>query len=65
MKHYEVTIILEDEKQQQRIDALEERFKKYNGWSAQDILQFAVAAFPKVFDTFLSLMELKADEMNL
>ena len=32
MKHYEVEINLYDEKQQKRMEALEERFKNFNGW---------------------------------
>lgn len=57
MNHYEVTIIM-NSKQQQRIEALEKRFKKINGWNDQAIMQFAVTAFPQVFDNLLSLMEL-------
>lgn len=65
MKHYEVEIILTDEEQQQRIEALEKRFKKYNGWDEKAILQFGIMAFPKVWDNLLNLLEFKANEMNL
>ena len=65
MKHYEVTIILDNEKQLQRIGDLEKRFKKYNGWDEQSIMQFGIAAFPEIWDNLLNLLEIKANAMDL
>ena len=46
MKFYDITYIIEDE-QQERLSALAERYEKINGWSEQEILQFAVTATSK------------------
>lgn len=65
MKHYEVEIFLYDEEQQKRMEALEERFKKLNGWSEQDIMQFVIINHPKVFDALIGLAELEADILKI
>lgn len=65
MKHYSVEIIIDDEKQEQRIEELARRFKKINGWSEQQVIQFMLTGFPKIYDTLLSLMEFKVDELDL
>lgn len=65
MKHYEVTIILDDEKQQERIENLAKRFKKYNKWDEQALLQFGIMAYPKIWDSLLNLLEMKANTMDL
>ncbi len=43
MKFYEITYIIDD-RQQEKLSALAERYQKINGWNEQEILQFAVAA---------------------
>lgn len=64
MKHYEVKIIINNEKQEKRIEELARRFKKINGWTEQQIVQFMLSGFPQIYDTLLSLMEFKADEWD-
>lgn len=46
MKFYDITYIVED-KQQERLSALAERYEKVNGWNEKEILQFAVNATSK------------------
>ena len=41
MRFCEVTVILDD-KQEERLQKLAERFKKINGWKEDDIMQFVV-----------------------
>ncbi len=65
MKHYEVEINLYDEKQQKRMEALEERFKNFNGWKEQDIMQFVIIKHPKFFDALIGLAELEADILKI
>lgn len=65
MKHYEVEINLFDEEQQKRMEALEERFKKLNGWNEQSIMQFVIAKHPKFFDALISLAEFEADKLKI
>ena len=43
MEFYELIYIVE-EKAQERLSALAERYKKINGWNEKEMLQFAVAA---------------------
>ena len=64
MKHYNVEIIIDNEQQEQRIEELTRRLKKVNGWNEQEIIQFMLVSFPKIYDTLLSLMEFKVDEMD-
>ncbi len=64
MKHYNVEIIIDNEQQEQRIEELTRRLKKVNGWNEQEIIQFMLLAFPKIYDTLLSLMEFKVDDMD-
>lgn len=64
IKHYKVEIIINNEKQEKRIEELARRFKKINGWNEQQIVQFMLSGFPKIYDTLLSLMELKVDEWD-
>lgn len=64
IKHYKVEIIIDNEKQEQRIEELARRFKKINGWNEQQVIQFMLSGFPKIYDTLLSLMEIKADEWD-
>jgi len=63
MKFYEVTIILEDS-QQERLEKLAKRFKKINGWSEKEILQFVVNGFTGNTDAMLGFMEMKAEQME-
>lgn len=46
MKLYEITYIVDDA-QQKKLSALADRYKRINGWSEKEILQFAVAAASK------------------
>ena len=43
MKFYKLTYVLEDE-YVEKLAAMAERYKKVNGWSEKDMLQFAVTA---------------------
>lgn len=65
MKHYEVEINLFDEEQQKRMEVLEERFKKLNGWSEEDIMQFVITKHPKFFDALIALAEFEADKLKI
>ncbi|MDE7286247.1 MAG: hypothetical protein K2N55_05335 [Lachnospiraceae bacterium] len=42
---------------------LAERYKRINGWTEKDILQFAVNAMP-LTKAWLDFMEIKADELE-
>lgn len=64
MKFYNVDIILENE-QEERITKLAKRFKIINGWNEKDIMQFAVNAFPLYLNPLLSLMEIKAEQLEI
>lgn len=47
MKFYDITYIIDDEQQEEKLSALAKRFEKINGWSEKEILQFAVIATSK------------------
>ena len=63
MKFYEVTIILDD-KQEERLKILAERFKKINGWEEDDIMQFVVNGMSGNVEMMLAYMELKAAQLE-
>lgn len=57
MKLYEITYIIDDE-QEERLLALENRYKKVNGWNEKEILQFAITATSKYdIETKLRFLE--------
>ena len=46
MQSYEITHIIDNEEWEHKLSELADRCKKLNGWSEQDLLQFAVATMP-------------------
>lgn len=55
--------IIDNEALEERLTDLAERYKKINGWTEKDILQFAVNAMP-LTKAWLDFMEIKADELE-
>ncbi len=65
MKFYEITYIIDD-RQQEKLSALAERYQKINGWNEQEILQFAVAATSKSdIETKLQFLENEAARLEM
>lgn len=60
MQEYKIDIVLTDE-QEKRLEKLERKFKKINGWNKEQILQFAFSALQKNTEVALLFLELKAD----
>lgn len=54
---YNIQLILNDE-QEEKIEGLEEKFKKINGWNKEQILQFGVCALPRNIDIILLFLEM-------
>lgn len=63
MRFCEVTVILDD-KQEERLQKLAERFKKINGWKEDDIMQFVVNGMSANVERMLTYMELKAEQLE-
>ena len=63
MKFFEVTIILDD-KQEERLEKLAERFKKINGWQEDEIMQFVINGMSGNVEMMLAFMELKAAQLE-
>ena len=63
MRFCEVTVILDD-KQEERLEKLAERFKKINGWEEDDIMQFVVNGMSGNVEMMLAYMELKAAQLE-
>ena len=63
MRFCEVTVILDD-KQEERLEKLAERFKKINGWEEDDIMQFVVNGMSANVERMLTYMELKAEQLE-
>ncbi len=65
MKFYEITYIIDD-RQQEKLSALAERYQKINGWNEQEILQFAVAATSQSdIETKLQFLENEAARLEM
>ena len=58
-----MTVILDD-KQEERLQKLAERFKKINGWKEDDIMQFVVNGMSANVERMLTYMELKAEQLE-
>ena len=58
-----MTVILDD-KQEERLEKLAERFKKINGWEEDDIMQFVVNGMSGNVEMMLAYMELKAAQLE-
>lgn len=63
MKFIELTHIIDNKEQEEKLAKLAERYKTINGWSEKDILQFAVNAMP-LTKVWLDFMEMKLDELE-
>lgn len=63
MRFCEVTVILDD-KQEERLEKLAERFKKINGWQEDEIMQFVVNGMSGNVEMMLAFMELKAAQLE-
>ena len=63
MKSIELTHIIDNKEQEEKLSKLAQRYKAINGWSEKDILQFAVNAMP-LTKIWLEFMEMKADELE-
>lgn len=63
MKFFELTHIIDNKEQEEKLTKLAERYKIINGWSEKDILQFAVNAMP-LTKVWLDFMEMKVDELE-
>ena len=62
MQSYEITHIIDNEEWEHKLSELADRCKKLNGWSEQDLLQFAVATMP-MYRVWLIHLEDKVIEM--
>lgn len=60
---YNVQLILNDE-QEERLKKLEKQFKKINGWSKEEIMQFGISALPQNTEIVLAFLEIKADNFT-
>lgn len=63
MRFCEVTVILDD-KQEERLEKLAERFKKINGWQEDEIMQFVINGMSGNVEMMLAFMELKAAQLE-
>lgn len=63
MRFCEVTVILDD-KQEERLEKLAERFKKINGWQEDEIMQFVINGMSGNVEMMLAYMELKAAQLE-
>lgn len=63
MKYIELTHIIDNKEQEEKLSKLAKRYEAINGWSEKDILQFAVNAMPMT-KIWLEFMEMKADELE-
>ncbi len=62
MTFYELTLILDDD-QQEHLEKLAERYKKFNNWTEKDLLQFSINAVNCV-EIMLKFMEAKIAELE-
>lgn len=64
MNFYEITYIIDD-RQQEKLSALAERYQKVNGWNEKEILQFAVTANSESdIETKLQFLENEAAKLE-
>lgn len=66
MTSYELTFLLDD-KQQERLSKLAEKYKQYNGWDEKDLLQFALTALTNnsnSVDVMLEFLEIKLKQLK-
>lgn len=63
MQSYEITHIIDNEEWEHKLSELADRCKKLNGWSEQDLLQFAVTTMP-MYRVWLIHLEDKVIEME-
>lgn len=62
-RFYDVRLIL-DKTQKERLEQLEKRFKKINGWGKTDILEFALNSLRTTVDISLEFAEIKVSEIE-
>lgn len=60
---YNVMIVLGHE-QKEKLAKLAKRYKKINNWGEQEILEFAVTAFPEYVNALMWRMEIIAESLE-
>ena len=63
LKQFELTYIIDNQGQEERLEKLAKRYETINGWSEKDMLQFAVNAMTQT-KVYLDFLEIKAEEME-
>ena len=63
MKHYEITHIIDNSEWENKLEELAKRCQNLNGWTEQDLLQFAVQTMP-MYHVWLMYLEDKIIEME-
>ena len=64
MKFFELPLVIDNEEQERRLEALARRYTNINGWSEQDILTFAIGAYSPLIDMLIITMEIKAEQIE-
>lgn len=65
MKIIEVPIIIDNDEEEQRLNALVKRFKKINRWKEKDILTFAFNTYQPLHGLVLEALERIVDQYEI
>lgn len=63
MKHFEILHIIDNEEWETKLEELAKRCQDLNGWTEQDLLQFAVQTMPMYY-VWLMYLEDKVVELE-